>query len=78
MTYAECVDCRRLRFPEFDGERITVRLRHRDRQQLRRAAEQTGVSESDLVREGVSVVIAAILEADEGPRAASASPGVPA
>ncbi len=51
------MDLRKLRFPEYDGERLTVRLRHADRQQLRQLAEQQGTSESALVREAVSVLI---------------------
>lgn len=54
------MDLRRLRLPEYDGERITVRLRHTDRQQLRRMGDEQGTSESALVREAVSVLIEVI------------------
>lgn len=51
------MDMRKLRCPDYDGERLTVRLRHIDRQQLRRIADEQGTSESALVREAVSVLI---------------------
>jgi hypothetical protein len=51
------MDLRTIRLPEFDGERITVRLRHQDRQRLRRVAHDQGMSKSALVREAISVLI---------------------
>lgn len=56
------MDMRRLRFPEYDGGRFTVRLYHQDRERLREAAKKLGVSESALVRDGVSAVLDAVLE----------------
>lgn len=56
---------RTLRFPEFDGERLTVRLCHSDRQQLRRIADTQGTSESALVREAVSVLIEVLGEGEK-------------
>lgn len=61
------MDLRRLRFPEYDGDRITVRLRYSDRQQLRRIADERGTSESALVREAVSVLIE-VLVGDDVPK----------
>ena len=56
---------RRLRFPEYDGDRLSVRVAHRDRQRLREAAEKLGASESALVRDGVAAVLDAVLEPEE-------------
>lgn len=54
---------RSLRFEEFPQEdRVTVRLRHGDRERFSRVAEQHGMSLSGLLREGAEVVIAALSE----------------
>jgi hypothetical protein len=53
------IDRRKLRIPDYD-ERVTVRVSYEDRVRLRRIAEQLGTTESDLVREGISVTIAAL------------------
>lgn len=60
------MDRRRLRFPTYDGDRLTVRLGHRERQKLRQAAARLGVSESDLVRESVAVVVQALGDGQGG------------
>jgi predicted DNA-binding protein len=51
------MDRRKLRFPEFDGDRLTVRLAYRDRTRLRAVADQLGVTESEIVREAVAVLL---------------------
>ena len=56
------MDRRKLRFPEYGGDRLTIRLTHKDRQRLREAARKLGVSESALARDGVSVVAEVVLE----------------
>jgi hypothetical protein len=49
----------RLRIPDYTGVRLTVRMKHEDREALRSLAVAEGITESDLVREAVSVLIAA-------------------
>ena len=53
------IDRRKLRIPDYD-ERVTVRVSYEDRVRLRRIAEQLQTTESELVREGISVTIAAL------------------
>jgi predicted DNA-binding protein len=48
----------RLRLTEFTGDRLTVRLDHRDREALRALARQLGISESHIVREAISARLA--------------------
>lgn len=63
------MDRRRLRFEEFPQEdRVTVRLRHGDRERFSRLAEQYGMSLSGLLREGAEVVLAALDEEESGRR----------
>lgn len=49
------MDFRRLRFPDFPGDRLTVRMDYRDREALRALARELGVSESHIVRQAISV-----------------------
>lgn len=51
------MDLRRLNFPEYGGDRLTLRMHHRDRQELRRLAEQEGTTESALAREAIALLI---------------------
>ena len=60
------MDRRKLRFEDFPQEdRVTVRLRHGDRERFARVAEQYGMSLSGLLREGAEVVIGALSEAEQ-------------
>jgi len=62
------LDRRRLRLADYD-ERLTVRIAYEDRVRLRRIADQLDTSESALVREAISVTIAAL--AGDAPSASS-------
>lgn len=58
------MDMRKLRCADYDGERLTVRLRHTERQQLRHIAAHQGTTESALVREAISVLVEVLGDAD--------------
>ncbi len=40
------MDLRPLRFPELDGDRLSVRVTHKDRQRLRALSSDLGITES--------------------------------
>ncbi len=54
---ATFLDRRTLRLPEFSGDRLTVRMDHIHRQKLRQIAAEEGVSESELVRQAIALLV---------------------
>lgn len=63
--YPEDVDLRAFRLQEFDGQRLSVRVAHAERQKLRGLAAALGASESEVVREALSVYISVMSEQSE-------------
>lgn len=58
------MDLRRLRFPVYAGDRLTVRMDHRDREALRTLSTSVGVSESELARQAISALLRERLPAE--------------
>ena len=56
------MDLRSLRFPEYDGQRLSVRIAHHERQRLRGLSATMGITESDAVREAVRVYVSGLAE----------------
>jgi len=64
------MDLRPLRFPEFDGDRLSVRVTHSERQKLRALAASLGVTESELAREAIGAWVTVVDEEVLGNRPA--------
>jgi hypothetical protein len=56
------VEFRPFRIQEYDGQRLSVRIAHQERQKLRELATAMECSESEVVREAVSVYCSVMAE----------------
>jgi hypothetical protein len=56
------VEFRPFRFQEFDGQRLSVRVAHREREKLRALSTAMGVTESEVVREALTVYCSVMAE----------------
>jgi hypothetical protein len=56
------MDFRPFRYQEFDGQRLSVRIAHQERQKLRALATAMECSESEVVREALAVYTAVMAE----------------
>jgi hypothetical protein len=60
------VDLRPFRITEYDGQRLSVRMAHAERQKLRELSAAVGVTESEVVREALPVYVS-VMEEELGP-----------
>jgi hypothetical protein len=56
------VDLRPYRFQEYDGQRLSVRVAHHERKKLRELATAMGLTESEIVREALTVYTTVMAE----------------
>jgi predicted transcriptional regulator len=65
------MDLRSLRFQEFDGDRLTIRIADVERKRLRALAACLEVTESELVREALAAWVSVVDEEVLGNRPAA-------
>lgn len=56
------MDLRAFRFQQYDGQRLSVRVAHSERQKLRELSSAMGVTESAVVREALAVYVSVMAQ----------------